>query len=203
VLADVDASLAAWLTPGLPAGARIDFASPAGLLDHRRTGKAACTVNLFLHDIVAEDDGMAASPVRIRDADGRVRATELPLRRYRLSYLLTVWAGDAGEEHRVLGMVLARHSGLDQLGGELLCGGLRDFGLPLPVRLGVPQAAAGEPGIWAALGVPARTSVELVVVAPVPPATITEVAPPVERVEVHARQLPAPNHPIRPRQERP
>jgi hypothetical protein len=189
----VDASLAAWLSPALPAGARIDFASPAGLIDHRRTGKAACTVNLFLHDIVAEDDGMAASPVRIRDADGRVRATELPLRRYRLSYLLTVWATDAAEEHRVLGMVLARHSGLDQLGADALSGGLREFGLPLPIRLGVPRAPAGEPGIWAALGVPARTSVELVVIAPVPPAVTTDIAPPVERVELAARQLPAPN----------
>ncbi len=182
MLADVDASLAAWLVAELPAGATIDFASPAGLVDHRRTGKSACTVNLFLHDISEDLTGMAGAEVYLRDANGRVNAAQGPLRRYQLSYLVTVWATDTEEEHRILGLVLAAHGRNEVLTAPWLHGSLRDLNIPMPVRLGMTSTNVGDPSRWAALGLPARASVELTITAPVPPDLRTNLAPPVRTV---------------------
>lgn len=180
----MDASLAAWLTAELPAGATVDFASPAGLVEHRRTGKSACTVNLFLHDIVEELDGMGGADVYLRDANGRVNAMRGPLRRYRLSYLVTAWAADIEEEHRVLGLVLAAHCRNEVVTAPWLHGSLRRLNIPMPIRLGMVSSGVGDVGRWAALGVPARAGVELTVTAPVPPDLREELAPPVERVDL-------------------
>jgi hypothetical protein len=194
VLADVDASLAAWLSNELPAGTTIDFASPAGLVDHRRSGRSACTVNLFLHDIVADPAGQSSTEVYLRDSRGRVCGVQSPLRRYRLSYLVTAWGADTDEEHRLLGLVLAAHGGVETLTGERLHGVLRELDIPVPIELGLVGRGPGEPGMWASLGLPARASFELCVTAPVPPVVRTDIAPQVRRVgvDVHRRDaLPA------------
>jgi Pvc16 N-terminal domain len=186
VLADVDASLAAWLSAELPAGTTIDFAPPAGLVDHRRSGRSARTVNLFLHDIVADPSGMAAAPVYQRDDRGRVRSVQQPLRRFRLSYLVTAWAPDTQDEHRLLGQVLAAQ--VDALAGEQLHGSLRELNLPIPVELGGP-GRGGEPLLWASLGLPARASVELTATATVPPGPQPGLPPSVQKVELGMREI--------------
>lgn len=195
VLADVDDSLAAWLRTALPDGTRIDFGSPAALIDYRRTGRSPCTVNLFLHDIVEDVTGLATSSVYVRGTDGRVRGTQTPLRQYRLSYLITAWATDAAEEHRVLGLILAAHSGQDVLTADWLHGGLRELNIAIPVRLGAHQGGPTEPATWAALGIPARTSIELSVIAPVPPVLHTDIAPPVRQVGLDVGDIGRPDQP--------
>lgn len=189
MLADVDASLSAWLGAELPAGATIDFASPAGLVDHRRTAKSARTINLFLHDIVEELDGMSGTDVYLRDASGRVSAMHAPLRRYRLTYLVTAWASDTEEEHRFLGLVLAAHSRNEVLTAPWLCGSLRPLGIPMPIRLGMVSTGVGDVGRWAALGLPARAGIELTITAPVPPELRTDIAPPVRKVDLDAHDI--------------
>jgi hypothetical protein len=195
VLADVDDSLAAWLRAALPDGTRIDFGSPAALIDYRRTGRSPCTVNLFLHDIVEDVAGLATTSVYVRGADGRVMGTQAPLRHYRLSYLITAWAADAAEEHRVLGQILAAHSGHDVLTTDWLHGALRELDIAIPVRLGAHQSGPTEPSTWAALGIPARTSIELSVIAPVPPTLNTDIAPPVRQVGLDVGAIPRPTPP--------
>jgi hypothetical protein len=189
VLADVDASLSAWLGAELPAGATIDFASPAGLVDHRRTAKSARTINLFLHDIVEELEGMSGTDVYLRDASGRVSAMHAPLRRYRLTYLVTAWASDTEEEHRFLGLVLAAHSRNEVLTAPWLCGSLRQLNIPMPIRLGMVSTGVADVGRWAALGLPARAGIELTITAPVPPDLRTDIAPPVRRVDLDAHDI--------------
>jgi hypothetical protein len=193
VLADVDDSLAAWLRATLPDGTRIDFGSPAALIDYRRTGRSPCTVNLFLHDIVEDATGLTTSSVYVRGVDGRVLGTQAPLRHYRLSYLITAWATDAAEEHRMLGLILAAHSGKDVLTPDLLHGGLRGLDIAMPVRLGAHQGGPTDPVTWAALGIPARTSIELSVIAPVPPVLNTDIAPPVRQVDLDVEALTRPD----------
>jgi hypothetical protein len=185
VLADVDATLADWLSAALPAGTELDFAPPADLAERRR-GRGARMVNLFLHDVRADPAGLAAAEVYLRDEQGRVRGVQSPLRRYRLDYLVTAWAEDVRAEHRLLGQVLAAPGGGDALAGDALRGELRELNLPLPVEL----CGQDEPVFWAALGLPARTALRLTVTAPVPPVVRLDVAPPVQRVGVAATQLP-------------
>jgi hypothetical protein len=146
-------------------------------------------MNLFLHDIAADPAGMASSQVYVRDDRGRVRAVRQPLRSYRLSYLVTAWAPDTEDEHRLLGQVLATHGAVDVLSGDRLHGSLRELNLPVPIELGGAGRGSGEPLLWASLGLPARASVDLTVTAVMPPARGTELPPPVRQVELGLRPV--------------
>ncbi|WP_370941882.1 Pvc16 family protein [Amycolatopsis sp. cg5] len=125
MIEEVDASVAAWLGAGLPAGVAISFDRPRS-----RPGPS---IGLFLFRIRAEQPG---GPLRVRDGDGRLSGTRLPVRHYRLSYLVTASAVDGRAEHRLLGAVLMRHAEAPVLPEDCLRGFLREVGTPLSLTLG-------------------------------------------------------------------
>lgn len=184
MLADLDSSLGAWLADALPARTEINFRSPDELPADR--SRRHPLVNLFLYAVEADTSGLAASDVRLRDTDGRVRSALLPIRRYAVTYLVTAWTDDPAEEHRLLGAVLTAHAGHDTLAGDCLRGTLRGIDAHIPIVIG----AADRPAVPEHIGAARRSGLALTVFVPVIPMLVAETAPPAENLELVAGTLP-------------
>ncbi|OLR92403.1 Pvc16 family protein [Actinokineospora bangkokensis] len=198
MLADVDSSLRAWLTDELAPGTEIGFDPPGLLTGIPRRPRRAGIVNLFLHAVTENLDGLPAGRVRVRDTEGRVTGSHVAHRSYHLSYLVTAWAADTTEEHELLGALIGAHTERDALHPDHLRGCLSVLDTALPVRLGwTPAARTAE--LWSAVGVPMRTALDLTITAPALPARFEPPAPPVEAVhlEVHGAVAPPPEVPRR------
>ncbi|UOZ05645.1 DUF4255 domain-containing protein [Amycolatopsis sp. WQ 127309] len=191
MLHDVDSALRTWLFAELPADVEIALEGPGAVT----VTAGRPVLGLFLYEIGEELDGQAGAGIRLRGPDGRVTGTVLPVRRYRLTYLVTAWATTVAAEHDLLGAVLAAHAGRPVLTPELLPGRLGELAEPLPIRLGRHRAGGGEHDLWHALGVPLRTALDLTVTAPVVPTRIEDPAPPVHTVELGVRDEPAASAP--------
>jgi uncharacterized protein DUF4255 len=185
VLADVDASLHAWLATQLAAGTEIGFDNPTLLAGIGPRPKSAAIVNLFLHTVAENLTGVGSGPVRMRDDQGRVRAVHSAPRSYHLSYLVTAWASSAAEEHELLGVLIGAHTEQDALQGDHLRGALRTLEIGLPMRIGWTPAGTTT-DLWAALGVPMRTALDLTITAPALPLRLHPPAPPVEAITLVA-----------------
>lgn len=201
VIADVDASLMAWLSGLLP-DVRIVLAPPAE--DPAGSGSKDVTLMVFLGQIREELDSVEPSWSSVRDAQGVVTGRRAPTRSYRLSYLLVAFSSDPLAEHRVLGQVLSG-SALDWVLPEAaLRGSLLEIEQPVMVRAAPPHSSVDTHDIWTAWGLRPRATLELSVLTQLPPFTLAGVVAPPGHVEMGAARLPgvpqpAPEKPARPR----
>lgn len=160
---DVDRSLTTWLGRFLPADVTVRFASPRADWPDRPP-----LVNGFLYDIREDTSLLVADNQPLRDDDGRTIARRPPTRRYRLRYLVTAWTADDAE-HELLAAVLSGAVSHLTIPADCLAGSLVDAGELIPVRC----APAGEkpvaPDFYTQLGLPPRTTLDLVVTAPLVP----------------------------------
>lgn len=232
MLHDLDLSVAAFLGSLLPAGTAIRFGPPDA-----SWASAPPTVPLlsaFAYDIRREQmtsaDGMLA-----RDSSGHATGWQPPVRRYRVSYLLTAWTGAGQEpgadgnpapfatlpsttepsttepsapapaapgEHELLGLILAGCASGDAFPDEFLRGALAGTGIPVPLACASPERATDPAQLWPALGIPARTALDLMVVAPVVPPSVAVVPAP-DGVEVGIGRTQPPPPPANGDQPRP
>lgn len=207
VIHDADRSLATWLGSMLPPGTGIRFDTPGP--DWLRHPPERPFVDIFLYDIAEDTDGLTADAALVRSPDGHPLAWQPPVRRYQLSYLLTVWSADVPTDHELLGAVMAGCAATAVIPHDCLHGALLDAGLPVHVRCAPPREAAGPApsaaspaGLCQALGVPPRAALILAMVAPVIPAASTDVAPPARSIDLDmtstARTPPAPSKSLTP-----
>jgi hypothetical protein len=139
------------------------------------TVKVPC-IDLFLHDVVEELDGRSADWADMRDDDGRVVARQPPLRRYRLSYLVTAWAPSTEIEHQLLSKVLRAIVEADT--APLPAEG---FGVDADlIVVALTQSTLPAHDLWGPLKTEPRASLRLTVTAPLRPQPVTEIAPPAE-----------------------
>jgi hypothetical protein len=186
VLADVDASLHTWLATELAPGVEIGFDNPTLLVGIGPRPRSAGIVNLFLHTVTENLDGVNMGPVRVRDGQGRVTGVHNAPRSYHLSYLVTAWASSAAEEHELLGALIGAHTEQDALHADHLRGALRALDVGMPMRLGwTPGGATTQ--LWTALGIPMRTALDLTITAPALPVRLHQPAPPVEAITLVAQ----------------
>jgi hypothetical protein len=186
VIHDVDRSLAAWFGRCLPAGTAVRFTSPRP--DWLVTPPEPCLLNGFLYEIREDVSGLAGDTYHIRDTDGRVTARRPPTRRYRLRYLLTAWVADNATEprpteHELLSAVLAGCVAIQSIPADCLTGSLVDADQLVTLRC----APADETPVGAELS--ARldvTTLDLVVVAPLVPTPLAELAPAPSELDLHA-----------------
>jgi hypothetical protein len=75
------------------------------------------TVNLFLYDVARSDH--PNPPMRRVDENG-TRQRRAPQPMVQLNYLISAWAGNARDEHQLLGEVISRFAGLDILPPDYL-----------------------------------------------------------------------------------
>lgn len=183
MLGDLDRSVAAFFAALLPEGTAVRFEAPAP--GWAQTPPEVPLLAAHLHDIRESAQPPAAEAVLARDDAGRATGWQLPVRRYRVSYLLTAWtSGGPATQHDLLGAILVGCSTVEAIPPDCLRGILATQGHPVLLSCAPADHAPAAPDFWPSLGLPARTCLSLMLVAPVVPPLITELAPPVQDLKV-------------------
>lgn len=180
---DVDLSLAAWLCDLLP-GVAVTFDPPSRAAE---PGEGAARRALVLHlaDLHEEPGGSTSGWSALRGDDGVVVGRVPGVRRFRLTYLLMGQGEDTLAEHDVLGHALEATSRYDVVPTAHLAGSMKEVGdRAVMVRCAPSTRTADARELWRAWGVAPRTVLELSVLAPLPTATIAEVAAPPSEVSL-------------------
>lgn len=183
MLADLDQSVAEFLGRMLPDGASVRFDPPATSWVSEPPDPPF--LDAFLYDI-REAQPPASDGTLTTDPDGRADGWQPPVRRYRVSYLLTAWTDDGLREHELLGAVLVGCAAAYSLPADCLRGTLAEMAEPLPVACAGSTPACEHALIWPRLAAPARTALDLRVVAPVIPPLATDLAPGVRSLSLVA-----------------
>lgn len=183
MLGDLDRSVAAFLAPLLPDGTAVRFEAPVPAW--AQAPPEAPLLAVYLHDIRESAQPSAAAAVLARDDAGRATGWQLPVRRYRVSYLLTAWTADGpASQHDLLGAILVGCSTVEAIPPDCLRGILATQAYPVLLSCAPADHAPAAPEFWPSLGIPARTSLSLMVIVPVVPPLVTELAPPVQDLKV-------------------
>ena len=205
MLRDADLSLVNWLERVLPPGTGVRFDAPHA--DWERRGSGSAFVSVFLCSVSRDGQDLPRSGwSEARDRDGRVVGRQPAARYFRLSYLVTAWAGAAGggddassrrtlEEHELLGLLIDACTNTDTLADDHLAGALAASGIPCFMRCAGEDAARSADGLWSGFGIAPHAYLGLELVAPVVPAMVTELAPPAREIVLVAGRLPAPEPP--------
>ncbi|MHB0857705.1 MAG: Pvc16 family protein [Anaerolineae bacterium] len=120
------------------------------------------TLNLFLHHL-CENTTLRQTEWEVkRNNDGTATRQRTPVR-MDLHYLLTAWAGEPEDEHRLLTrslLALFRNAVLPE---DLLPDSLRAQPVPIPIRMADPATPANPADLWSALDNELRPSIACVV----------------------------------------
>jgi hypothetical protein len=178
----LDESLAAFLRAAVPLPARdgdVVFDAPDG---EWAAGVSRPTVNLYLWDVRPNLGEREYGEELIEQGDGRKFRREL-LPRVDCRYLVTAWTSDVGDEHSLLGAVLAQLLLNQVIDPEHLQG---PFAVtrPLPsIRLRSGDGSENS-DFWSALGGQLKPGLDLVVTATVDAAALREAGPPVRGIDI-------------------
>ena len=158
-------------------GVEISFDAPTKEWAARRN---APTVDVYLYDVREDVGRREVQYEEVRDGNGHVVERRPPPRRFRLSYLLTVWTQRPEDEHRLLSRVLACFLRHETLPDDVLTGTLATAGYPTLVTVGLPLPSDRSLGdVWSALGGELKPSLDVVLTAPFDTARVAEAGPPV------------------------
>ncbi|MGQ9683351.1 MAG: Pvc16 family protein [Anaerolineae bacterium] len=120
------------------------------------------TLNLYLHH-VAENTTLRQPEWELhRNGDGTATRRRTPIR-VDLHYMVTAWANEPEDEHRLLTralMVLYRNAVLPD---DLLPESMRDQPVPIPVKVADPENLRNPADIWSALDNELRPAIACVV----------------------------------------
>lgn len=134
------------------------------------------TVNLFLYDVTQSSQPARPAEERVR-ADGRIER-RAPLPMIKLSYLVTAWAGNTGDEHQLLSEVLAALATHQTIPREHL-----DEEFPISVQLSLSQREGRRPGdLWSSLEGRLKPGLEIDVTVPLTSQAWRLAPPPVDRI---------------------
>jgi predicted transcriptional regulator len=183
VIADVDGSLAKFLHAALGKGVEVSLETPT--VEWAGEVKRPA-VSCFLHRVVEDIGRRSADWADERNAEGRVSGRQPPVRHYQLHYQVSAWAKSIDQEHQLLGRVMEACLSGEVIPATYLVGVLEGEHEPLLVRLGVPVPDPGPQAhdVWSSLGVPMRASLDLMLVAPLRPQLVTDIAPPAEELSM-------------------
>jgi len=183
VVDDVDAALAALFASPKAKDQKLACAFDAPTPEWSSKVKSP-TLNLYLVQISENLDARPGAWADVRDDDGHTVARQPPLRRYDLRYVLSAWGGGADVEHRMLGAVLTLVPSYDAIPAELLSGTLAERELPVRLRIAQDDLGVSVTDVWSSLGQPVRASLTLLVIAPLLPTVVTDLAPPAESLDI-------------------
>jgi hypothetical protein len=138
------------------------------------------TISAFLWQIRRCESQQSGSRDEVRD--GRLVRVPTPPR-FEFHYLVTAWASEPADQHRLLGSALHACATTTTIGDELLRGPF--VGLRPPARLTVASSTQGAPlDLWSSLQSPLRVGLAVVLEASYDTQVVFEAGPPVERVEI-------------------
>jgi hypothetical protein len=166
VIPEVDAALEALVRRDVLNGSRVEvmFDAPTKDWVARRNAPA---IDLYLYDIREDLPRRQLARENVRNDDGIVTERRLPVRRFRLSYLVTAWTQRPEDEHRLLATCLATFVRNEFVPPELVNGSLAEA--PYPVYLMTcmpPTEDRSIADVWSAMGGELKPSLDVVAIAP-------------------------------------
>jgi hypothetical protein len=191
VIHEVDEALRTLVLRDAVNGSGVDltFDAPTKEWASRRN---APTVNVYLYDVREDIDRREVEFQEIRDDEGRVTERRPPARRFKLSYLVTVWTQRPEDEHRLLSSLLACFLAHEALPSDVLPPLLADTGYATLLTAALPPPKDRSlADVWSALGGELKPSLDIVVTAPFDTGRVREAGPPViepPRVTVSGRE---------------
>ncbi len=123
------------------------------------------TLNLFLMDMREHPMLRNDVPEITRLADGTARRA-VPSRRIDMSYLVTAWAREAADEHRILSRVLATMFRLDRIPEEHLAGQLVNTTKNVLARIMPPDHLTKPADFWGVMDNELHSNLMWVITAP-------------------------------------
>ena len=131
------------------------------------------TLNVYLYDMRENTTLRDTDWIVERNEAGRATRRKPP-KRVDLSYLITAWAAEVEDEHRLLTRVLRALFQFKALPAERLQGDLAGQTLPIYTRVADPDSMPDAFELWTVLDNELKPAVNLVVTLPIDPAiTIT------------------------------
>ena len=131
------------------------------------TSQSKPAINIYLYDI-HENHELRSYEWTVERNNNRTATKKKAPMRVAFSYLVTVWAKDMGDEHRLLGhlmAVLCRHSFLPEV---ILQGALKGLEYPVHASAAQPDGLVKNPAdFWSALDNQLKPSINYVVTLPV------------------------------------
>lgn len=191
MITEVNDALCKLLARHMPAGTEVSLDPPNPTW---HSGNSADAIDLFLFELRNDLGGRESGWTEVRDQRGGVLARQQPLRRCRLSYLVTARAPEVTREHALLDQALRTVIFTDTLPADCLSPWLADAGHPVQVSV----AEASPAALWSSLGMPARASFVLTVSAAMVAAPDTDLAAPAEQLTLNTGQTVPPPTPLAP-----
>lgn len=139
------------------------------------------TLNLFMYDI-RERPGYRDSTPTVTPTENHSFVRTFPHRRIDLSYLVTAWAREPEDEHRILGRVLAATMRTQEIREKFLVGSLVGSEYPLLTRVMPPEHIFKPVDLWGVLDNELRACIVFVATAALNVA-VPQVGPLVRTVE--------------------
>jgi hypothetical protein len=131
------------------------------------TSQSKPAINIYLYDIHENHELRSYEWTVERNNNRTATKKKAPLR-VAFSYLVTVWTKDVGDEHRLLGHIMAvlcRHSFLPE---EILQGALKGLEYPVHASTAQPDGLVKNPAdFWSALDNQLKPYIDYVVTLPV------------------------------------
>jgi len=165
LFSEVDESLRSLLTADVPldpGDVDITFDRPTREWSSRLSRP---TLNLFLAD-VRERTELRDQTLQVRPSPGGEADVKRKARRIDLTYCMTAWTADAGDEHRILAAVLACMFRNGEISSEHLRGGLAGADFPVAMRIMPPDFHIAPADLWSVLDNELHTSLTWVATAP-------------------------------------
>jgi Pvc16 N-terminal domain len=158
-------------------GVDVSFEAPTREWAAKRN---APTISIYLYDVREDLARREVQYEEVRDGTGKVLSRRPPPRRFKLSYLVTVWTQRPEDEHRVLSSLLACLLTYDALPDELLTGTLAEGSHRVLLTVGLPPPQDRSlADVWSALGGELKPSLDLVINTPFDTARVAAAGPPV------------------------
>ncbi|OGN87545.1 MAG: hypothetical protein A2158_07290 [Chloroflexi bacterium RBG_13_46_14] len=124
------------------------------------------TVNIYLYDIRENHQLRGTEWVINRNDDGTATRKKNPSR-IDISYLITVWANDISDEHRLLWHVMSTLFRYPEMPEDVLYGELVEHIYPIKTSTAQPDGLFNNPSdFWAALDNKIKASINYVVTVP-------------------------------------
>jgi hypothetical protein len=145
-------------------GVEIAFDAPTREWASRRN---APVVNLYLYDIRDDLSRREVAYQEVRDQAGRVLDRRPPVRRFRLSYLVTAWTQRPEDEHRLLSACMMSFMRHETLAPSELTGALAEQAHHVELEVAYPPTEDRSiADVWTALGGELKPSLDLVAIVP-------------------------------------
>jgi len=179
VIHDVDESLRTLVLRDAinGSGVEVSFEAPTKEWSARRN---APTVSIYLYDVREDLERREVEFEEVRGEDGRVIERRPPPRRFKLSYLVTVWTQRPEDEHRLLSTLLACFLAHEALPDDVMPASLAGSRYPTLLTVGLPPPKDRSlADVWSALGGELKPSLDLVLTAPFDTRRVLAAGPPV------------------------